>query len=439
MYNSQTTSNDLNLSFPAAFKHEKVEFHKTREAMASDLCHQQQLNSSLMRFRSAPSTLLANFMDDDFLPRSTSPEAETMFARFMSCGGGDSASPNLHEIGEKPSAAAAAAAASQRNSQFITGIEHEAEVVPQQNGFASASQMMYQTNPLPNHSSATVAGIESSYRNPLAVDTAQVKSSSNCSNLIRHSSSPAGLFANLTVENGYGVMRGMGSFRGGNGINGETTASASRFKNQMSLLSRQASSPGQMSQISEMGSESLGGSSPDDGSLGNANGTGRVYIPGGFPISSWDDSSLENFTGVKRVRDVNGKIISSLNPSEAQQNGEAGNQSHGLTHQFSLPKTSSEMAAVEKFLQFQDSVPCKIRAKRGCATHPRSIAERVRRTRISERMRKLQELVPNMDKQTNTADMLDLAVEYIKDLQRQVKTFSDNRASCSCPSKPKPY
>ncbi|XP_042980246.1 G-box-binding factor-like [Carya illinoinensis] len=60
------------------------------------------------------------------------------------------------------------------------------------------------------------------------------------------------------------------------------------------------------------------------------------------------------------------------------------------------------MAAIEKFLQFQDSVPCKIRAKRGFATHPRSIAERVRRTRISERMRKLQDLVPNMDKQTNT-------------------------------------
>jgi len=49
----------------------------------------------------------------------------------------------------------------------------------------------------------------------------------------------------------------------------------------------------------------------------------------------------------------------------------------GLTQQFSLPKTSSETAAIEKFLQFQDAVPCKIRAKRGCATHPRSIAERV--------------------------------------------------------------
>ncbi|KAL9281155.1 Transcription factor bHLH80 [Arabidopsis thaliana] len=29
---------------------------------------------------------------------------------------------------------------------------------------------------------------------------------------------------------------------------------------------------------------------------------------------------------------------------------------------------------------FEDSVPCRVRAKRGCATHPRSIAERVRRT-----------------------------------------------------------
>lgn len=94
----------------------------------------------------------------------------------------------------------------------------------------------------------------------------------------------------------------------------------------------------------------------------------------------------------------------------------------------------------------------------------------VRRTKISERIRKLQELVPNMDKvppsatctnpvslpnsrqpieqcmarkfamrgppqelthpqpctsvflqQTNTSDMLDLAVDYIKDLQQQVK------------------
>jgi hypothetical protein len=46
--------------------------------------------------------------------------------------------------------------------------------------------------------------------------------------------------------------------------------------------------------------------------------------------------------------------------------------------QFSMPQTTLEMAAVEKLLHIpEDSVPCKIRAKRGCATHPRSIAERV--------------------------------------------------------------
>lgn len=76
----------------------------------------------------------------------------------------------------------------------------------------------------------------------------------------------------------------------------------------------------------------------------------------------------------------------------------------------------------------------------------------MRRTRISERMRKLQELVPNIDKvrqidssdklttivcfvfgklttffnywqQTSIADMLDLAVEHIKDLQKQLKVL----------------
>ncbi|XP_076903554.1 transcription factor bHLH81-like [Bidens hawaiensis] len=79
-----------------------------------------------------------------------------------------------------------------------------------------------------------------------------------------------------------------------------------------------------------------------------------------------------------------------------------------------------------------DSVPCRVRAKRGCATHPRSITERVRRTRISDRIRKLQELVPNMDKQTNTADMLDEAVEYVKFPQRQIQELREHQDKCTC-------
>ncbi|CAM8983594.1 unnamed protein product [Rhodiola kirilowii] len=92
------------------------------------------------------------------------------------------------------------------------------------------------------------------------------------------------------------------------------------------------------------------------------------------------------------------------------------------------------MASVDKLLKIPEdySVICKVRAKRGFATHPRSIAERERRTRISGKLKKLQELVPNMDKQTSYADMLDLAVQHIKGLQNQVQKVKKDMENCTC-------
>ncbi|KAI3799420.1 hypothetical protein L1987_34718 [Smallanthus sonchifolius] len=157
---------------------------------------------------------------------------------------------------------------------------------------------------------------------------------------------------------------------------------------------------------------------------------------GGF----WDESSmladgyLNEF--VERYQ-----ISSSENKGKKLNDGGRIQSVHapsGLSHQLSLPTSSTELSVKERLLQVQDNVPLRSRAKRGCATHPRSIAERVRRTRISERMRKLQDLVPNMDKQTSTADMLDLAVDYIKELQNQVETLSTRRKKCTCQNKLKP-
>lgn len=65
-----------------------------------------------------------------------------------------------------------------------------------------------------------------------------------------------------------------------------------------------------------------------------------------------------------------------------------------------------------------------VRARRGQATDSHSLAERVRREKISERMKLLQNLVPNCDKVTGKALMLDEIINYVQSLQRQVEFLS---------------
>ncbi|KAA8530007.1 hypothetical protein F0562_034537 [Nyssa sinensis] len=62
-----------------------------------------------------------------------------------------------------------------------------------------------------------------------------------------------------------------------------------------------------------------------------------------------------------------------------------------------------------------------VRARRGQATDSHSLAERVRREKISERMRLLQSLVPGCDKVTGKALILDEVINYVQSLQNQVK------------------
>ncbi|XP_057481630.1 transcription factor bHLH49-like isoform X2 [Actinidia eriantha] len=65
-----------------------------------------------------------------------------------------------------------------------------------------------------------------------------------------------------------------------------------------------------------------------------------------------------------------------------------------------------------------------IRARRGQATNSHSLAERVRREKISERMKFLQDLVPGCSKVTGKAVMLDEIINYVQSLQRQVEFLS---------------
>ncbi|KAL5558421.1 hypothetical protein UlMin_034632 [Ulmus minor] len=155
-------------------------------------------------------------------------------------------------------------------------------------------------------------------------------------------------------------------------------------------------------------------SSPAD-FLGSSTGVSEGFfsnfgIPASFDLASPNINASP--TGSKRGREFS-------SPIKLEQGGQ---DAGGVSSLIDME--------MEKLLE--DSVPCRVRAKRGCATHPRSIAERVRRTRISDRIRKLQDLVPNMDKQTNTADMLDEAVEYVKSLQKQIQELTEHQRRCKC-------
>ncbi|XP_037407917.1 transcription factor bHLH77-like isoform X2 [Triticum dicoccoides] len=65
-----------------------------------------------------------------------------------------------------------------------------------------------------------------------------------------------------------------------------------------------------------------------------------------------------------------------------------------------------------------------VRARRGEATDSHSLAERVRREKISQRMKLLQDLVPGCNKVVGKAVMLDEIINYVQSLQRQVEFLS---------------
>uniref|UniRef100_A0A6N2KA50 BHLH domain-containing protein n=1 Tax=Salix viminalis TaxID=40686 RepID=A0A6N2KA50_SALVM len=73
-----------------------------------------------------------------------------------------------------------------------------------------------------------------------------------------------------------------------------------------------------------------------------------------------------------------------------------------------------------------------VRAKRGQATDSHSIAERVRREKINNKLRCLQDLVPGCHKSMGMAVMLEEIINYVHSLQNQVEFLSMELATASC-------
>lgn len=339
-------------------------------------CNNQNNNSGLLRYRSAPSSFLTSLIDTTTTTNIDYVNEETFTTSEDDSSDMETMLANLTN-----------------SNQF------EVKPMKQEIGYSygiSPSQIIYQQ-------SQQIQSLSNSFDGSFY--------SENCNNLIRQKSSPAGFFSDYSVHNE------IGSFRRCDVSNGQATASTSELHGTLNFSSRP-------SQIAKFEHESLQANCVENGNIANNNnGSTKCYMPS-FNNDFWDASTINTSKTTRNNYEI---MFSTSNDLETQ-DSEFGYQKVGLSHHLSLPSSST------KYLHIQGSTPCKIRAKRGFATHPRSIAERERRIRISSRIKKLEGLFPKSDKPTSTSDMLDMAVEYIKDLRKQVKTLTETKANCMCRS-----
>lgn len=157
--------------------------------MESDLEQQQQapqVNSSgLTRYRSAPSSYFNNIIDREFYEhvfnRPSSPETERVFSHFMNSLGSEEDSPLAQKVKEE--------------EEVINNNEHEHVVLQHQQQSNINNNDNY--NSAPTHQQQQPHGF---YQKPPLPNNGGNQNHS--SNLIRHSSSPAGLFSQINIQNG---------------------------------------------------------------------------------------------------------------------------------------------------------------------------------------------------------------------------------------------
>lgn len=141
-----------------------------------------------------------------------------------------------------------------------------------------------------------------------------------------------------------------------------------------------------------------------------------------------DETSDEGLGSKKRRRsdqdsDYNQVKRSPQTPNESTKNNTE-IQQKGDKNPISVANKSKHGKQISQSSDGQKEEYIHVRARRGQATNSHSLAERVRREKISERMKFLQDLVPGCSKVTGKAVMLDEIINYVQSLQRQVEFLS---------------
>ncbi|KAK9944678.1 hypothetical protein M0R45_010238 [Rubus argutus] len=164
--------------------------------------------------------------------------------------------------------------------------------------------------------------------------------------------------------------------------------------------------------------------------MGNENKLPRTGL---VPSSSTDLSSRKRKTASKGkakdpLKGAEVSDISDLNAKRCKPNEGNGNIENGSVKAEEDTKGCTSSDEKQGKTGPKPPEPLKdyihVRARRGQATDSHSLAERVRREKISERMKLLQDLVPGCNKVTGKALMLDEIINYVQSLQRQVEFLS---------------
>ncbi|KAG5387353.1 hypothetical protein IGI04_038823 [Brassica rapa subsp. trilocularis] len=151
---------------------------------------------------------------------------------------------------------------------------------------------------------------------------------------------------------------------------------------------------------------------------GGGESVGRLMRAGESHDQVLDDGVLGSSPSRKRRQAEAESQRNKKAVEEYQEDTQRGSDQNQKKHKDGQNKESSqsEEAPKENYIH--------MRARRGQATNSHSLAERVRREKISERMRLLQELVPGCNKITGKAVMLDEIINYVQSLQQQVEFLS---------------
>uniref|UniRef100_A0A1J3H6F8 Transcription factor bHLH49 n=1 Tax=Noccaea caerulescens TaxID=107243 RepID=A0A1J3H6F8_NOCCA len=167
----------------------------------------------------------------------------------------------------------------------------------------------------------------------------------------------------------------------------------------------------------------------EQGKKPNVPGSGNVsedtQSSGGNGQRGGGETSSKGFDSKKRKR--NGQKSESQRSQQSEEEPENNNGDKNRNDEQS-PNSQGNKTNSGKQQGKQTSDPkdgyIHVRARRGQATNSHSLAERVRREKISERMKFLQDLVPGCNKVTGKAVMLDEIINYVQSLQRQVEFLS---------------